>query len=77
MGTLYSILVKASKLTHSNRKYSGIPRLGHIWSTKQATKYCSSCYTTDAFKMEKIYTDMTTLVRKFDSAGLMPTVQRL
>jgi len=48
-----------------------------MWSTKQATKYCSSCYATDAFKMEKIDTDMTTLLRKSGGAGLMPTVQRL
>jgi len=75
--TLYCILVEASKLSHSYRNYSGIPRLRHIWSTKQVTKYCSTCYTIDTFKMEKSDTGMTTPVRKFGGAGLMPTVHRL
>ena len=38
-------------------------------STEQATKYCTSRYTINAFKMEEINTDMTTQVRKCGGTG--------
>jgi hypothetical protein len=35
----------------------------------QAIKYCTSCHTIDAFKTEKINTDMMTPVIKFGGVG--------